>query len=266
MDLPIFVVDAFCRGSFSGNPAAVVPLQEWLPDSVLGAIARQNNLSETAFIVGSGSVWSLRWFTPVLEVALCGHATLGAAHIVFDDLVPGIRSVAFSTRQAGELVVERSGHGYEMTFPAVQVASADSQWSLTPALGRAPVQVMVGCYSDSECDALALFDSQADVLALDPDMSALSRLDCRGVICTAAGADVDFVSRYFAPRAGVPEDPVTGSAHCLLTPFWARRLGRTTLWARQLSSREGWLRCTDDGPRVRLWGEARTYLRGRISI
>jgi PhzF family phenazine biosynthesis protein len=260
MRLPIYQVDAFADRIFAGNPAAVVPLAEWLPDATLQAIAAENNLAETAFFVRRGDAYDLRWFTPVVEVDLCGHATLASAHVVFRFIEPERRRVAFETRQAGTLVVTRQGDELAMDFPGWPPEPVESPSSLAVALGRNPSEVL------ASRDFLAVYDKAADVAAIKPDFAALRRLD-RAVIVTAPGSgEVDFVSRFFAPRAGIDEDPVTGSAHCQLIPYWAKRLGKTRLAARQLSPRGGALSCALEGGRVTIAGQARLYLEGTITV
>jgi len=270
MKLRIYHVDAFVEARpFSGNPAAVVPLDDWLDDATLLGIARENNLSETAYIVrggADGADWQLRWFTPGTEVALCGHATLGAAHAIREFIDPAATECRFATRQAGVLAVAVTADGYEMRFPAVASAEVTPPQGLADALGAVPHRVLVGSYSPDERDYVAVLATEAQLRDLAPDMGALARLDSRGLICTAPGEAVDFVSRYFAPGAGVNEDPVTGSAHCILTPYWACELGKEDLTARQISPRGGALGCVVDGDIVRLSGRAVTYLEGTITI
>ena len=260
MRLRIFQIDAFTDAVFGGNPAAVCPLEAWLDDATLQAIANENNLSETAFLVPENGTYALRWFTPLAEVDLCGHATLASAHVVFRHLQPGADSVAFETR-SGRLAVTRGDDGLTMDFPALAANPVEIPADLSAGLGVAPEAVF------ADMDYLALFESEAQVREIEPDMTALARLDeRRGIIVTAPGEDADFVSRFFCPRLGVPEDPVTGSAHCMLAPFWAERLGKTTLRARQVSARGGVVRCTVDGERVRLSGRAAQYLEGTITV
>lgn len=260
MRLPIYQVDAFTDRIFAGNPAAVVPLAEWLPDATLQAIAAENNLAETAFFVRRGDAYDLRWFTPVVEVDLCGHATLASAHVVFRFIEPERRRVTFETRQAGTLVVTRQGDELAMDFPSWPPEAVEPPPGLAVALGRNPSEVL------ASRDFLAVYDKAADVAAMKPDFAALRRLD-RAVIVTAPGnGEADFVSRFFAPWAGIDEDPVTGSAHCQLIPYWAKRLGKTRLAARQLSARGGALSCALEGGRVTIAGQARLYLEGTITI
>lgn len=266
--LPMFQIDAFTDRLFAGNPAAVCPLTEWLPDPVLQAIALENNLSETAFLVRRGEDYELRWFTPAVEVDLCGHATLASAHLILDILEPGRTRVAFQTRKAGILTVERQDGWLAMDFPARPPHPVPAPAELARALGATPRETLMAR------DLLVVFDTARQVAELTPDFAAIARLDSWAVIVTAPGdrgtgesADgVDFVSRFFAPAKGVPEDPVTGSAHCTLVPFWAGRLGRNDLIARQVSARGGLLRCRLSGDRVTLCGQAVLYLEGRITL
>ncbi len=259
MELDIYQVDAFSAKVFAGNPAAVVPLAEWLADEVLQAIAAENNLSETAFFVPQGAGFHLRWFTPAVEVDLCGHATLASAYVIRRFLAPGDAPVRFDSR-SGPLSVEVSGDNFVLDLPARPGREAAVPSVLEAALGVRP-QALI-----KATDWMAVLTDEAAVRACTPDMAALAALDCRGVIVTAAGDGCDFVSRFFGPRVGVPEDPVTGSAHCTLVPYWAARLGRRQLHARQVSARGGVLECEDRGERVGIGGRAACYLRGRISL
>lgn len=260
--LPLYQVDAFTGDLFGGNPAAVCPLERWLPDATMQAIAAENNLSETAFFVREGDAYALRWFTPSVEVDLCGHATLASGFVIMRILEPGRDAVRFHTVKAGTLTVTRAADMLAMDFPARPAAPMEAPAGLLKALGGAPRAVL------RARDYLVLYDSAAEVAALDPDFAALAKVkDCWAAIVTAPGKNgVDFVSRFFAPSQGVPEDPVTGSSHCTLTPFWAERLGKTTLEARQLSRRGGTLRCTLNGDRVGIAGRAVLYLEGEISL
>jgi PhzF family phenazine biosynthesis protein len=259
MKLPLYQVDAFTSRLFGGNPAAVVPLDEWLPDDVLAAIAAENNLSETAFVLPQADPAPLRWFTPALEVDLCGHATLATAHILFRHLLPGRDRLAFSTR-SGTLTVTREGELLSMDFPARPASEVEITDALVAALGRRPAKAY------RARDLMAVFDSESDVRDLQPDFQRVTALDAFAVIATAPGKEVDFVSRFFAPAKGIPEDPVTGSAHCTLIPYWAARLGKTELTARQLSRRGGELYCRLRGERVDIAGRAVEYLRGEITL
>jgi PhzF family phenazine biosynthesis protein len=268
MKLPIYQVDAFTGAVFAGNPAAVCPLERWLPEPTMRAIAAENNLSETAFLVGSGTPsgypqrppgYDIRWFTPAAEVDLCGHATLASAFVVFHWLDPGRTSVTFHSR-SGPLVVERGGDLLTMGFPSRSAAPCEAPAGLAAALGGAPAEVL------ASRDLLAVFPSEEEVRALRPDFAAIARLHPHAVCVTAPGRDCDFVSRFFAPAVGVPEDPVTGSAHCTLIPYWSARLGKRTLHARQVSKRGGELFCEDLGDRVIIAGRAAPYLEGTIEI
>ena len=262
MRLPIYQVDAFTDRLFGGNPAAVVPLTEWLPDATMQAIAAENNLSETAFFVPEGEGYALRWFTPALEVDLCGHATLASAYVIGLFLAPEKRRLSFRTVKAGTLVVTREGDELGMDFPAWPASAADMPAGLGDTLGGTPAYYLKG-----KRDGVAVFTTAADVAALRPDFAALKQLFPFAVIATAPGNDgVDFVSRFFAPGAGIDEDPVTGSAHCTLIPYWAERLGKTRLHARQISPRIGELSCTSRGDRVTIGGRATLYLEGTITI
>ncbi len=260
MKLQLFQVDAFAERVFEGNPAAVVPLEQWPDDAMLQAIAEENNLSETAFFAPEDNGYRLRWFTPVSEVDLCGHATLASAHVLFNHLGFDHHRVCFHTR-SGELTVRRAERGFVMDFPALPSEPVTTPGDLIDGLGgRRPLETHAGQ------DYLAVFGRPQDVLEIRPDFAALSRLDRRGVIVTAPGEDCDFVSRCFYPGVGVDEDPVTGSAHCQMAPLWSSRLARTELSARQLSARTGRLDCRVAGARVELLGPAVTYLQGNLMI
>jgi PhzF family phenazine biosynthesis protein len=260
MQLPIYQVDAFSARVFGGNPAAVVPLAQWLPDDILQAIALENNLSETAYFVPKGDQFHLRWFTPAAEVRLCGHATLATAHTLFAELGYAQPSISFAT-QAGELVVKKTEQGYQMDFPAdppLEVPMPD----LLKAAIDAPIQK---CLHGLD-DYMLLLESEEALAALQPKLDLVAQLKDRGLVVTAPGKEVDFVSRCFFPRHNIPEDPVTGSAHTMMTPFWAQRLGKKQLSAIQISARRGHLTCTLAGDRVLLAGQAQTFLRGHIFI
>lgn len=259
MKIPIHQVDAFTSRVFGGNPAAVCRLERWLPDDLLRSIAAENNLSETAYVVRNGEGFDIRWFTPVTEVDLCGHATLATAHVLFS-LEPGRDVIAFSS-QSGELRVRRDGGMLQLDFPVREPVPIAPVPVLAEALGEPPAEILV-----SSRDHLAVYGSEERVRGLAPDMAKLAALDLFGVIVTAPGTGCDFVSRFFAPAEGVPEDPVTGSAHCTLVPYWAKRLGKASLHARQISKRGGELRCTLAGDRVLISGHAVTYLEGTIEV
>ncbi len=260
MRIPLYQVDAFTNRLFRGNPAAICPLEEWLPDETLQAIAAENNLAETAYYVPNGTGYDLRWFTPGVEVDLCGHATVAAAHVILAIRreCPGSR-VTFQSK-SGELSVDREGDLYALDFPARAPEECAANPKLEEALGAKPKQLLAAR------DYLCVFDREEDVRALTPNMEKLMTIDRFAVIVTAPGHDCDFVSRFFAPAKGVPEDPVTGSAHCTLTPYWSKRLGKTKLHARQVSKRGGELWCEDRGARVKIAGNAVTYLEGEIEV
>ena len=259
MKLPLYQVDAFTSRLFGGNPAAVVPLEDWLPDDVLAAIAAENNLAETAFVLPRQDPAPLRWFTPAVEVDLCGLATLATAHVLFRHMLAGRDRLAFSTR-SGTLTVTRDGELLSMDFPARPASEIGITDDLAAALGRRPAKAY------RARDIMAVFDAEPDVRELQPDFRRVAALDAFAVIATAPGTEVDFVSRFFAPAQGIPEDPVTGSAHCTLIPYWAARLGKSELTARQLSRRGGELYCRLRGDRVDIAGRAVEYLRGEITV
>lgn len=259
MNINLYQVDAFTSRLFGGNPAAVCPLAVWLDDALMQRIAAENNLSETAFFVPEGDGYALRWFTPVAEVDLCGHATLASAFVIFTELEPERQEVAFSSR-SGPLRVRREGALLELDFPLWSAEPCATPELLTRALGAAPREVL------ASHDYLAVYDSEEQVRALKPDMALLAQIDRRGLIVTAPGREVDFVSRFFSPAFGIPEDPVTGSAHCALAPYWSRRLGKQRLHALQVSARGGELFCTVRGERVGIAGQAVKYLTGQITI
>ena len=261
MKIPIYQVDAFSSKVFAGNPAAVCILDGWIDDARLQSIAAENNLSETAFVVQVGGGFELRWFTPVAEVELCGHGTLASAFVEFACLEWSGDAIRFQTRWSGQLVVARHNEVLEMDFPARPAFAGAAPGGLTAALGVTPERVL-----RSEEDLLVVLDSEQAVLEARPDFAALELIDCRGIIITARGSRSDFVSRFFAPRIGIPEDPVTGSAHCVLIPYWAGVLGRKDLHALQVSKRGGELWCRDAGERVMIAGKAALYLEGAITI
>jgi len=259
METPIYQVDAFTSTVFSGNPAAVCPLGEWLPDEVMQAIARENNLSETAFFVPEGDSYKIRWFTPEAEVDLCGHATLASAYVILKLLETSRTQVQFFSR-SGLLTVSLEVDLLAMNFPSQLPRPCEIPPMLVSGLGMEPSEILC-----SE-DYFAVYESEDDIKRLEPDMNALCSIGMRGVIVTAPGRDADFVSRFFAPRLGIPEDPVTGSAHCALIPYWSRRLDKKELHARQISRRGGELFCRDLGDRVEISGCAALYMSGTINI
>ncbi len=260
MKIKIYQVDAFASHVFEGNPAAVCPLNEWLDDEVLQKIAEENNLSETAFFVSSAAEIQLRWFTPRGEVDLCGHATLATAHVLYEHLGFKSPKVKFQTK-SGELVVTKNDSGFSMDFPASHPAVIDAPINLLAGLGDViPKQVI------ASFDYIIILDSEEAVKNLDPDLSKWLKLDLRGVVVTAVGTDVDFVSRCFFPKLGVDEDPITGSAHCELAPYWSSKLGLSLLTGRQISKRSGIVHCELKGDRVVLTGNAVDYMSGEINI
>jgi len=259
--ISIYQVDAFTDRVFAGNPAAVCPLDAWIDAGVMQAIATENNLSETAFFAPDGqdgADYAIRWFTPVDEIDLAGHPTLATAHVIFSALEPTRETVTFSTRLGDTLSVVRAGDRLTMDFPARAPQPNDALGDVAAALGAEPAEVLAAR------DGFAVFKSEAEVAALAPDMAAVAGLDCMGLIATAPGDECDFVSRFFAPKMGVPEDPVTGSAHCTLIPYWGERLGKTEMLAHQISARGGTIHCGHDGTRVRIGGGAVTYMTGTI--
>jgi PhzF family phenazine biosynthesis protein len=255
MELTIYQIDAFAERRFAGNPAAVVPLQRWLPDRVLQAIAMENNLAETAFFVREGDGFHLRWFTPTVEVDLCGHATLASGFVISTYLEPGRTRMSFRSR-SGMLGLERRGDLLALDFPVYPPEATAMPEGVEQALGRKPVRMLAAkCW-------FAVFESEADVATLKPDMAAILALGRDGVIATAPGQSSDYVCRYFAPHAGIPEDPATGSAQCVTVPYWAERLGKTKLTGRQISSRVGSFQCELKGERVDIAGRCVPYLEG----
>ncbi len=259
MKIPIFQIDAFTNQLFGGNPAAVCPVEVWPDDATMQAIAAENNISETAFFMEAGDYYDLRWFTPKFEVDLCGHATLATAHLLFNEIEIGGQIVHFETR-SGRLSVSRDGDSLVMNFPAQPPEPCEVPEGLVAALGVEPEEIL------ANADYFVVLADEDQVRGLTPDIAAIGGLDRRGVIVTAAGSDVDFVSRFFAPQSGIDEDPVTGSAHCELTPYWSKRLGKTMLSAHQVSARGGELFCEDQGERILISGRAVTYMEGLIDI
>jgi PhzF family phenazine biosynthesis protein len=263
-EIALYQVDAFADRPFAGNPAAVCPLDSWLPDATLQAIAAENNLSETAYFVAENGGYRLRWFTPTVEVALCGHATLATAYVIAKHVEPGIEKVAFHSA-SGPLTVTRDGEVFTLDFPSEPPAAFADGGAVAAALGVVPREVVKAPKIDGG-KMMAVLASEAEVRAAQPDMEKVKALPGDGLIVTAPGDSVDFVSRYFAPHAGIPEDPVTGSAHCVLTPYWAKRLGKAKLAARQVSARGGELAVEDKGARTLISGKVAPYLEGRIRV
>ena len=260
MELPIFQVDAFTDRVLAGNPAAVVPLRDWLPAERMQAIAAENNLSETAFLVGGGGAYGIRWFTPAVEIDLCGHATVASAFLVATRLDPGRDRVVFRSTKHGDLPVEREGDLYHLDFPSRPPAPVPPPAGIEKAIGAAP-EAVVGSNA-----LLAVLPDEDAVRAVKPDLRWVEALPWHGLVVTAPGRDCDFVSRYFVPQSGVDEDPVTGATHCELVPYWAGRLGKERLRARQVSRRGGELFLERRGARVRIGGRAVLYLEGKISV
>lgn len=259
MTLPIYQIDAFTDRLFSGNPAAVVPLESWISDEAMLQIAAENNLAETAFYIPTENAFHIRWFTPTIEVDLCGHATLAAAYVIFKILNYEGDSITFQSR-SGDLVVKSDGDWLTLNFPVDVYHVAVPPPALVESLSTTTMlEVHKG-----KTDYMVVLDSEEEVANLEFDIIVLSTIPARGIIVTAPGNDVDFVSRFFAPQSGIDEDPVTGSAHTTLIPYWAEKLSKTKLTARQLSKRGGYLQCELDGERVNIGGQARLYLRGEI--
>ena len=259
MRIPIYQIDAFTDRQFAGNPAAVCPLPAWIPDETMQRIAEENNLSETAFFVPEGSGYRIRWFTPAAEIDLCGHATLASAFVVFTYLEPGTERVVFLSR-SGDLAVELRDGLLALDFPSRPARPVASPAGLAEALGAPPLSFLLAR------DFMAVYATEGEVAALRPDPDALLRLKIHSLIATAPGEQVDFVSRFFAPGMGIPEDPVTGSSHCTLVPYWSDRLGKKSLQARQISRRGGELACENLDGRVRIAGRAVRYLEGTIHV
>lgn len=257
----MFQVDAFSDQLFGGNPAAVCILDHWLPEPLMQSIAAENNLAETAFIVAEATGYSIRWFTPTIEVDLCGHATLASAHVVFDHLGYHDNEIIFHSWRSGVLKVKKQHNLLSLDFPADEFTQITTPKLLQDALGIEPMATFKG-----KTDYMAVLPSEGDVVRLRPDFSLLGTLEARGVIVTAMGDTVDFVSRFFAPQSGIDEDPVTGSAHTTLIPYWAQELDKDKLTAMQLSSRKGHLWCRLMGDRVEISGHAVTYMQAEIDV
>lgn len=259
MKYDIYQIDAFASTPFKGNPAAVVPLEKWLPDEVMLDIAMENNLAETAYFVKNENGYDLRWFTPSVEMDLCGHATLASAYLIFEHLGTDQTTLRFQTR-SGELTVEKKDGKFVLDFPSRPGVATEAPAGLIEAIGATPKEIY------KSRDYMLVYESEADVLAIKPDFNSLMKLGAHAVIVTAPGDKSDFVSRFFAPEVGVPEDPVTGSAHCTLIPYWAERLGKNELFARQVSQRGGEIYCELIGERVKMAGDAVLYLKGEIYL
>lgn len=260
MKLTIYQVDAFTKEVFKGNPAAVCPLTEWLPAETMQRIALENNLAETAFFVKTGDVYEIRWFTPTFEIDLCGHATLASAFVIFEILKAEESFIKFHSHKSGELAVEKQNDRLVLDFPSRPVTKSDVPAGLIEALGKAPKEVF------KSRDYFLVYENEQEILSIAPNFSKLLEIDALGFIVTAKGDSADFVSRFFAPEVGIFEDPVTGSSHCNLIPYWAERLGKTELFARQVSARGGELFCELKGERVKIGGNAALYLKGEIYV
>ena len=259
MHLSIFQVDAFTKKTFGGNPAAICPLDEWLDAETMQRIALENNLSETAFFVKNQDVYDLRWFTPTFEIDLCGHATLASAFVLFELLGAKENILRFQTK-SGILTVEKENDLLVLDFPSRPAESCEIPENLVEAIGRAPKEVL------KSRDYLMVYESEDEVREINPNFAELLKIDTHAVIVTAKGNESDFVSRFFAPEVGVCEDPVTGSAHCTLIPYWAEKLGKEQFYAKQISARGGELFCKLKGDRVKIGGNATLYLKGEIYV
>jgi PhzF family phenazine biosynthesis protein len=261
MDLPIYQVAAFTSGAFGGNPAAVVPLEAWIDDELMQRIAAENNLSETAFFVPTGeSEWHIRWFTPTVEVPLCGHATLASAAVIRHPLGHGDFPITFRSA-SGPLIIDTADEGFKLDLPANPPAEVPLPAGLDEAMGAASLECRLG-----RDIWMLVYEDESVVRGLTPDFAAVAKIVEHGIIATAPGNEVDFVSRFFAPAIGIDEDPVTGAAHCVLTPYWSARLGKSAMRAQQVSSRLGDLACELSDDRVRLTGNAVFFLSGTISV
>lgn len=262
MKQKIYQIDAFTSKLFGGNPAAVCILESWLETDLMQQIAAENNLAETAFAVKNTNHYELRWFTPEIEVDLCGHATLATAFVIFNYYDYKENTLRFISPRSGELLVQKRESGLlTMDFPTDDLTPVSEQTNISKAVGKQPVETYKG-----KTDYMLIFESQAEIEAIAPNFHLLNELDCRGVIVTAKGNEVDFVSRFFAPQCGIPEDPVTGSAHTTLTPYWSEKLNKKTLSAKQLSERGGDIQCEYLGDRVKISGNGVCYLIGEIAF
>jgi len=262
MKQKIYQIDAFASGPFKGNPAAVCVMESWLPDEIMQSIAEENNLAETAFTVFENGKYTLRWFTPETEVDLCGHATLATAYVIFNYYEHKENTIWFYSPRSSELLVTNEGDGFiSLNFPTDEIEKVPAESPINEAIGYIPLETYKG-----KTDYMLVYGSQQEIENLNPNFFLLDDVDCRGVIATAPGDEVDFVSRFFAPKCGIPEDPVTGSAHTTMTPYWSKKLGRTGLTAKQLSKRSGDLLCEDLGERVKISGKAVPYLVGEIEV
>lgn len=259
--IKIYQVDAFTSKLFSGNPAAVCPLDNWLPDEVMQSIALENNLSETAFFIKKKDKFFLRWFTPKVEIDLCGHATLATAHIIYSEMNYKPDNIEFNIKSGDVLNVTRNHNLLTMNFPAYEPKIIDQNLDeLYDAFGVRPTLFLYCNYG------LAVFNNEVEIIEIIPNLNAIEKLSYNGIIVTAPGENVDFVSRFFAPKFGIPEDPVTGGAHCELIPYWSKRLNKQDMIAKQLSKRGGIIHCSYLGDRVNMGGEATTYMQGELLL
>ena len=259
--IKLYQIDAFTNKVFGGNPAAVCVLDAWLEDKVMQQIGAENNLAETAFVVKSGDGYEIRWFTPTVEVDLCGHATLAAAYVLFKYYQHPTAVIKLHSPRSGLLTVEKHEDALTLNFPTDIYEPVETPEPLIKAFGKSPLETYKG-----KTDYLLIFSSQEEILAFNPDLNLVNSVDARGIIVSAPGNDVDFVSRFFCPQVGITEDPVTGSAHTTLTPYWSKKSGKTIMSAKQLSARQGNLTCEYLGDRVKITGQAVTYLTGEIEI
>lgn len=261
MKLKIYQLDAFTDKIFSGNPAAVCMLDKWLPDEIMQKIAMENNLAETAFFVKINDRFEIRWFTPTVEVDLCGHATLASAAVLYNYEQYTGNEITFFSHRSGILTVTKDGNMITLDFPSDKFERVELSPQLIACFSCQPLEAYRG-----KTDYMLIFSTEEQISKIVPDLVAISRLKARGIIITAPGNEVDFVSRFFAPQSGINEDPVTGSAHTTLTPYWARKTGKNELFAIQLSARKGFLKCAYQGDRVKISGQAKTYLQGEITV
>lgn len=261
MKIPLYQIDAFAEKIFSGNPAAVCPLDSWLPDALMQQIAMENNLAETAFFVPDGDTFQLRWFTPTIEVDLCGHATLASAHVIFNHLDYRGSEITFHSPRSGILKVRKNGDLLTLDFPTDIFKKIELTPEMISAFNHPPLEVYRG-----KTDYLFIFENEEQIRTMQMDAAKVGHWEVRGIITSAAGEQVDFVSRFFAPQSGILEDSVTGSAHTTLTPYWSQRLGKTELTAMQLSSRQGHLQCKYLGERVEISGKAKTFMTGTLVL
>jgi len=261
MKLNIYQVDAFTNQLFAGNPAAVCPLEKWIDDSAMQQIAAENNLAETAFVVKNQDRFEIRWFTPTVEVDLCGHATLASAYIIFSELGHNSPLISFQSHRSGELTVSKEGENLTLNFPADTLREVGLE-----EISQCGFSIKAQAAYRGKSDYMVVYENEGQIKALEPDFQQMKKIPARGIIVTAPGIQVDFVSRFFAPQSGIPEDPVTGSAHTSLTPYWSTRLNKKQLTARQLSNRGGDLICEDLGDRVGISGQCVLYLKGEIFL